>query len=194
MNWIIFAFITYFVLGFDLGLRELFTVQISNSEITPSFMLIFMVLICSMAPTMPALWSAMILGLLVDLTCSYSSGDAGLVVLIGPYALGYMLGALLILQVRTIIYRRHPFTMALLTFAAGIVVNLLAVFMISVRYLLGNWMQMYDTFAWSTTDRLFECFFILVYSALMAIPLGYIFMRISPIFNFQYHPRLGMVR
>ena len=49
MRWTVFAFVAYVMLAVELGLRRLFAV--GSDQIAPSFMLIYMVFIASLAPS-----------------------------------------------------------------------------------------------------------------------------------------------
>jgi len=189
MNWIVFAFISYFFLGMDAGLCGFFEVHVGTHEVSPSFVLILITFIAFMAPTLPALWAGLILGLLLDLTGNYSGA-----VVIGPYALGSVLGVALILQIRSIIYRRHPLTLTLLTFSGGMLMQLLAIFLISVRSLFGSWFEVYEAFEWSTMTALSDGFLMVLYSALLALPIGWGLHRTSPIFGFASHGRMRQGR
>jgi hypothetical protein len=77
----------------------------------------------------------------------------------------------------------------MIVFIAGICAHLLAVFLISMRSLFGNWFSVYPNLAWSPTEQLVSRFLTIVYSAVLALPLGWVLLRISPLFafNMEHH-------
>lgn len=191
MNWLAFLILAYLCAGLDLGLRDLLVVRFAGgAAIAPSFLLVLMVCYASMAPIWLTMWSALILGLIVDLTSRLSDPTGASLVIAGPNALGFMLGAGLILQMRSMMYRRHPLVMPILTFMAGVVAVLLAVFLISVRHALGAWIDWYPSFAWSATTVLYDSFFVILYSALVSLPVSWFLHRINPILGFQIYSRI----
>ena len=97
MRWPVFAIFAYLMLTLEQSLRTLW----ASSYTCPSFLLILMVFISSWAPAMTAVWAAMILGLLVDLSSPVlPANHATDVVLIGPAALGYLTGAYVTILLR----------------------------------------------------------------------------------------------
>ncbi|MBL1217671.1 MAG: hypothetical protein D8M59_09270 [Planctomycetes bacterium] len=191
MNWITFLILAYLFAGFDLGLHDLLAVRFAGGTvIAPSFVLVLMVCYASMAPAYQTMWSALLLGLIVDLTARFSDPTGSSLIIVGPNALGFMLGAALILQMRSMMYRRHPFVMPILTLLAGIAAVILAVFLISVRHALGAWSGWYPSFTWSATTSLYDGFFIILYSAVISLPISWILQRINPILGFQMHSRI----
>ena len=190
MRWPVFAILAYFFLAMELGLTRLLEV---GSGVAPSFVLVLMVFIAAHASTMPALWAALILGALVDLT-SPLPYNRDVVIVLGPHAMGYLLGALLTLQLRSLVYRRHPLMMAFLTLCAGLTVHILAVFLLSVRHLLGAGLDFYAPFVWSSSDELVHRFLVVLYTAMLAVPVNWILQAFNHAFGFQSHPRMGHIR
>ncbi|MFW5653981.1 MAG: hypothetical protein ACOC0P_08030 [Planctomycetota bacterium] len=190
MTWPTFAFFLYFLLAFEVGLRD--SLAIGTMGIAPSFMLVYMVFIASNARAWTAVWAALTLGLLVDLTSIYVvGGDVRVVV--GPYAIGYVAGALITIETRSVLYRRHPLTIAVQTLLAGIAVHLVVAIMLSMRQVLSRLLPAADI-GFSTGDDLVLRFFTLLYSVGLAIPLGFLLNRLTPLFNFDFRPRIGPVR
>lgn len=189
VRWPVFAIFTYFVLALDAGLKDL--LGIGSDGIGPGFMLIFMVFVASMAQRNAVLWASLLIGLLVDLSLEYPIGN-GVSVIVGPNALGYLLGGILAYELRSMIYRRHPLTMPLLTLAAGLTAQVVAVFIISFRHLLANWIPAY-ALEWSTTDELVNRFLMILYSALIALPLGWLLTRLAPLFGFNPRARMNYI-
>ncbi len=190
MRMLSFGFIAYIFIALEIGLRPLFSI----GGVEPSFVLIYMIFLASLAPASAAIWAGLILGLLIDLTHPYPGVDGTVITIAGPHALGFALGALLIIQVRTQVYKKHPLTIAFLTLIAGATTYSLATFLLFCRWLLGSWVQWYAPFAFSPTDELVQRFWIILLSAIIAIPLSWMLAKMSPIFVFQVHPRYGHIR
>lgn len=195
MRWAIFALAAYVVLGMELGLRTLLSVQVGAMPIAPSFMLVYLVFIAAHGPSVTVQWAAVILGVLVDLASPLTvPGSETQAYIVGPHALGFWLGAMLTLQLRAMVYRRHPFTMAFLTLLSGLSANFLAVFILLVRRILGDWFGVERQIEWNASDELVARFLVVLYSAVLALPMGWALNRLSALFGFQSHPRLGYPR
>ncbi|MFG0330493.1 MAG: hypothetical protein ACF8PN_11415 [Phycisphaerales bacterium] len=192
MNWLFVGLATYVFLAFDVGLKDLF--EIGHSGVQPSFLLIFMVFVASLATTSHALWTSLLVGLVIDLAGASYRGDTAAITLLGPHALGFTLGAAVVLQLRTLVYRRHPLTMAFLTFFAGLIAHLLATLLISIRWLLASRLAWFEPFAWDPSGEIVVRFFSVMYSAVIAIPVGWSLMLTAPLFGLSSHGRLGELR
>jgi len=190
MTWPTFAFFLYFVLAVEIGLRD--ALSIGTMGIAPSFMLVYLVFIASNARVWTAVWAALIIGVLVDLTSTYVVGADPRVVL-GPNAIGFIVGALLTIELRSVLYRRHPLTIAVQTLLAGIAVHLIVAFLLSMRQVMSRFVPAYDI-GFSPGDDLVLRFFCLLYTVVLAVPLGFVFNRLAPLFNFEFRPRIGPAR
>lgn len=195
MRWTVFAFFAYVFLALDMGLRPM--LQIGEQAVAPSFILILMVWIASMGPTHAVRWAALILGLLFDLSVSYPTSppkDGVVAVVAGPYALGFVLGALLTLQLRGLVYRKHPFITGLLTLLAGACAFVPAIFLLTMRRIILTGMGAEHVIHWVASAELVHAFLTVLYSSLIAVPTGWILNRTIGLFGFQSHPRLGHPR
>lgn len=185
MRWTIFAIFAYLALALDLGFASLLQMEIAHGLVAPSFVFILMVYIAANSPPREARISAIILGLLVDLTWPHPLAQQASAIVIGPAALGFLLGAILTIQLRSLVYRRHPLTMGLLTFIAGCCAYLPIIFLLLLRRLVGQLSGSSQVIEWHAADQLVHFFLVSVYSGLAAVPAGYILDRISPLFGFQ---------
>lgn len=190
MTWPTFAFFLYFLLAFEVGLRD--SLAIGAMQVAPSFMLVYIVFVASNARVWVAVWAALIAGLFVDLLSTYVVGGEARVVL-GPNALGFVAGALLTIELRSVLYRRHPLTVAVQTLLAGIAVHLIVVFLLSVRQVFARLIAGNDI-GFSAGDEFVLRFFTLLYTVVVAVPLGFVLNRLAPLFNFEFRPRIGPVR
>ena len=88
-------------------------------------LLVLLCFVSLLAPGALTLWAALLLGLIADALAGTP--------IVGPHALGFMLGAYLVLQLRGLVFRESVFTLAFMTLAAGVFVHLAAVALLAVR-------------------------------------------------------------
>jgi hypothetical protein len=104
-------------------------------------------------------------------------------VLIGPHALGYTFAGVVVLQVRAMLFRRSVLTIALMTFIAYLAASLVVVAIYSVR----RWYPE-DPLYWTdfrAAGVLVRQVGIAAYSFVLALPLGWILLTLSPAWGFQ---------
>ena len=174
MNWIVFAIAAYLFIALEVGLRPLFLA----SEVEPSFVLILAVYIGLMAPSQALVWAFLILGALLDLAAGPISG----VYILGPSALGYLVGSCAIIQFRGLVFRESLFSLAVMTIVAGIFIHLTIVFIYTFR---GFGVITGEPVAqWSATGQLFNRLLELFYTAALAFPVGWLLYKTTPIWDF----------
>ncbi|MAE63271.1 MAG: hypothetical protein CMJ18_03280 [Phycisphaeraceae bacterium] len=170
MRWFVFAIAAFIMLSLDQGLRVLLRIPGSDG-VAPSFMLVLAVFVMISAPRRTAFWAALTCGLLVDLSLPRSAGQATDFALIGPMALGYLAGAAVTVELRGLIFRDSPVAFGALVLIAGTFVHLVAVALLTLRGL--PYPAFIDAInGWSAADELVRRFFELLYSAVLAVPLG----------------------
>lgn len=174
MNWLLFAIVTWFVLGLELALRDL--LQIGPGGIAPSFMLAWAVFVAMWAPSRAAVGACMLLGLLVDLTGPRLVQGVPRVIA-GPHALGYVLACALVLNMRGAVMRRNPVSLIVLTILAGVVSSIVVVFLHSVR-------DLYDPFAWKPVSELLVSLASALYSGASGAVLSIVLFAMLPLFAF----------
>jgi len=183
MRWPVLFIAAYLLLGLDLGLRPLLEVG-SGAGIAPSLLLVLTVFVAASAPPLTTAWAALVLGGLVDLVAAYDAGP-DVAVILGPHALGYAAGAWTTLQLRAVVYRRHPLTMTLLTLVAGITAQLVVAGFVGARNLLSvvapTW---WDVITPGAATTFLDGSLAAVYAAVVALPLGWILNRLSGAFGF----------
>ena len=188
MNWLVFAIFAYASLVIDTGLRDLLALSVpwlSADPLTPTFCFILLAFICVSAPPSVCYWAGLILGLLLDLSRPFAvTGQVFDVVIVGPMALGCLLGAAVGVQLRTLVFRESAVTQAIVTFVVGLFANLLAVAMLSMRGL--PWPVGEPVPGFSAADELSHRFLGLVYTALLAMPVGYVLLRTSVLWSFHF--------
>lgn len=189
MRWSVFLILAYVFLGLELGLADL--LQIGANGPSPSWLIVVMVYVASVAPALTALWAAMILGILNDLSAIHAGPNETVQVILGPYAIGYVLGALATLQLRTVVYRRHPLTMSLLALVSGLAVHATVWILYLFRDVLAHFSTFFDPVTVSAWDSLVARLLLVLYTAAFALPLGWLLIKLGPLFGFQVHPRFA---
>lgn len=97
---------------------------ISIAGVSPSITATLVVFVALFAPRSTALWAGLAAGLLLDLTTpAAAAGDRSLVVP-GPFAIGFVFGTQLVLLLRSMVFRRNPIAVGLLTTPFLIAVSL----------------------------------------------------------------------
>lgn len=177
MNWTLFAIFAYLFAALQAGLAPVIALDGRFGPIIPRFdfvLVVFVGLFASPKPTLVA-WAAM--GLLIDLALPPHAGG---VTLIGPYTIGFLFGAFAVLQLRTLVLRTHPLSLAFCTVTAGLAVQLVVVLIFTVR----SW---YDPpFAnYSATADLTARAMGLLYTAIFALLLAFPLVRMVPVFGLQ---------
>jgi rod shape-determining protein MreD len=180
MRWFLFAIFAFVALVLDIGLKKLLRIEIAAGA-SPSFVLIVSVFVAMWAPPRVAMWSGLVVGLLVDLS-SLSPTEADGYALIGPAALGFMLGSYAVVQLRGLMYRDSPLALAALVFLGGVFVHLMIVAVLTVR---GLPMFGYPVSGWSAATQLYERFWVLLYTAIVAVPVGFLLLKTQPFWGFE---------
>ena len=111
MNLGVFVVALFFCVSLDSGLMPV----ISIGDFSPSTTATLVVFVALFAPRSTALWAGLAAGLLLDLSSPVAAaGDQALVVP-GPYAIGFVFGTQLVLLLRSMVFRRNPIAVGLLT-------------------------------------------------------------------------------
>ncbi len=186
MRWSIFAIFAYLALVLQSAVPILLEVRGWDISPEPSVVLILMIFIAMAAPQNIVLWSALILGLLVDLTQPLpivtTLQEMRDVAIPGPHAIGYVTGAYAVLQIRGMAFRDSPFAMAIMVFAGGIFVHLASVALVSFR---GLPIHPADAIPnWHAADELVRAFFNLLYTSALAVPVGLLLIKSDPLWGF----------
>jgi len=177
MNWLVFAITSYLFLLLQTGLKPLLGIPDAMGA-SPNFLLILAVFIGLSAQTKTVAWGMLTLGILANLI----PGPEPTGTILGPVALGYLAGAFAILQLRTLVFRESVISLAIMVFFVGIIVELVTVMLYTGRGLPLFLNQPIPN--WSAIDELFQRFWELLYSAVAAVPLGLILLRLRTGFNF----------
>lgn len=184
MNWLAFAIAGWFFFGLELGLRDL--VHLGPRGIAPSFVLAFLVFVALNATQRSTLWAAIALGILTDLTGSIALLPRGTAIIIGPHAIGYLLGAQVVLALRGMVVSRNPLSMGVLSILAGLVASIVVVAFMTIHRLIG------DPIIWEPTAELLGALLRAVYTGILATVLAFVLIPLSSVFGFATtHRRFG---
>ncbi len=178
MNWPVVVVVAYVMLGLELALKP--ALAIETPGIAPSFVIPLVAFIALHAPAMPALWVAVALGAVLDLTNPMLSADGRQeVTVLGPMALGCLAAAYMALTIRGVLVRRNPLTLIVLAGLFALVANLVAVALLSVR-------SMYDgALVFQPVQELLRRSASAGYTGLATIVLAAVLMPLSGLFGFQ---------
>lgn len=122
--------------GLELALRQTLGLSDSGGGIGgPSTVFAFVACIAAFGPVVGVLWTAFIGGLLIDLTwgVALQGQSLGQVTFVGPHALGFALGAWVIVNSRRIFVRRNPMAVAALAVLGAVVAQMAALMILLLR-------------------------------------------------------------
>lgn len=175
MNWLTFTILACVAYAIQVALQPVWS--INGRE--PMLLLILLVFVGLQAPAITAAWSAILLGLLVDIMLKQH--ETGL---IGPWALGFLAAGFALVQLRNLLFRDSMFTIGIMTMVAGVFALLVSTTLHKLRTipLLGN--EQMQSF--SAADQLYHGFATLLYTAIIAIPVGYGLLRIRDLWGFSH--------
>jgi rod shape-determining protein MreD len=157
-------------------------------HIRPSLCGVVAVFVALSAPRTAALWACLVLGSLLDLAHPLTVAENRVVYLIGPHALGYVLGGWLVISGRAMVFRRRPLTIGVMTVLCLLAVQLVAVSLYVLRS--QSWYPGEAVF-WTETTALAELgrrMLGAVYSGLFAIPVGWLLVQTIGLWGFQTAP------
>jgi hypothetical protein len=135
MNWIVFTLAAWGLLGLELGLKDV--LRIGDTSIAPSLVFPLAVVVSLAAPATTTLWACLLLGAAVDLTYSLELVNGGPArIVLGPYALGYLLAGQLVLTMRALMIRKSFLTVGFLSLFGSVVCHIVvtAIFALRGRY------------------------------------------------------------
>ena len=179
MRWPVFAVAAYLLLVLDVSVASAMRLEVNAGIVEPQFLLVLLVFVGLSASPSVVLLAAGVLGLLVDATTTWpTTTEHYHMTLIGPYALGYLAGATVLLQVRAMVYQHHPLAYAVMIVLAGMAVHLVVLGIFAVRL----W---YDPMpGFSAAGDLWLAVLTVAYSAAVGAVLSVGLVLASPLFDF----------
>ncbi|TVQ52447.1 MAG: hypothetical protein EA377_10245 [Phycisphaerales bacterium] len=180
MRWLVFGIIAFMLLVLDTSFVTVMQVR----NVAPMLSIVLLVYVCLFASRLSALTACLTLGLAMDLaTPPLSMQGEGTLTLIGPHAIGFLFAGYLILQVRTMVFRQRVITISVLTFVA----TLAAAVVMTAIYVVRSWYG--DGVNYPTQPSAMWSFLrwggVAIYSALIALPLGWMLLSTTPIWHFS---------
>jgi len=138
MNWFVFVIFAWLSVGLDTGLSEVF--RPFSLSIAPSFAHVLLVYVCVWAPHRTAFAAALIIGLAQDMISAVpmSAEATQDVVVLGPHALGAVLGAALIVNLRSVMIKKSAISMFVLTFFSVALLEIVVTASLSIRSIYPN--------------------------------------------------------
>lgn len=177
MRWPVFAFFAFVCVVAQLSLRNVLTLE-SLGFVTPDIVACLAVFVALFAHRTSALWACWGLGLAMDLAPQLTR-DGGHV--IGPNALGYVFGGYMVLQLRTMVFRRRAVTLGFLTFVFVLAASVVAVALLTVR----GWYAADNPMTSGALEEFMRRSGIALYSGIIAIPLGWLLGGTIRLWGFQ---------
>ncbi len=182
MRWSVFAFFAFVFLTAEASLQGVLVLR-SVGNIMPSFIAALVVYLCLFAPRTQSLWACWMLGLLIDLMTEVPREGGVLGPILGPHALGYVFGGMIVLQFRSALFRRRPMTLAVMTVVFTIAASLVVVSIFAVH----SWYPG-ESLYWAERRPLGELVRRIggaFYSGAVALMLGTVLMWTHPAWGFQ---------
>ncbi|GIW73699.1 MAG: hypothetical protein KatS3mg103_0221 [Phycisphaerales bacterium] len=174
MNWAAFAIVAYLVVGLERGLRD----ALAIGPVQPSFILALAAFVALSAPPVHAVWAGLLLGLALDLTGAWPVQAGPAQPIIGPYALGGVMLAQVVLTLRGKLVRHHLATLAVLTFLGVLACQLIVVALLAIQKLAGA------PLAFQPMPQLLLRTGMAAYTALLAVPMGLLLGPMAPLLGF----------
>lgn len=131
MNWLVFAIAAWLTLGVQWGFAG--ALRLGSSDIAPYFTIVLVVWVALWAPVGHALAAALVLGVLWDLSGHVTTASGGVTAIVGPQALGCLLGAYLVLTLRGVMLRKNLLTIVMLAALAALLCQLVATVLLTIR-------------------------------------------------------------
>jgi rod shape-determining protein MreD len=179
MKWPLPLLLGYLLLAFQPAVGE--ALRLGRQGPTASIIMPLAVFIALFAGHRAAIWSALALGLAIDLT-TLRGTDA--MVIAGPHALGYAAAAYFVLTSRPLVMRRNPFTLMLMSILAEGLSSVVVVFVFAVRR--GIWWNSWaDVPRHALLSELGDRLLGSLYTGLPALALSLVFFPLLPWFGFQ---------
>lgn len=186
MRWIPFLLLAWIILSVEIGLRS--SLPFGQAGVAPSFALILSTYIAMGAPSIQALWAALLLGACVDLASPRMLAEGGDVTILGPNALGFTLSAQFTLVMRGVIFRKNPIAVAFMAMTSSLVCIVLVTALLTFR-------RLYDPLEFRAGLELWHGLLSSLYTGLIALPLGAALLVLNPLLGFYSSPsRRGIGR
>lgn len=173
MNALAVGLLAYVLLGLELALKP--TLGLGQSGIAPSLLIPLVMYVAMFAPAGPTLWLALLTGAAIDLTGPRALDGGGAIWVIGPHALGYALAGYAGLQLRALLVRGNPLSLAVLSLVAAVLAGIVAVAVLALRMQVEQMLGYTARMAFAARGDLGARLGSAVYTAVVALPLAMVF-------------------
>lgn len=119
MRWLVFSIVAWFFLGLELGFADAF--QVGHGAAQPSFVMILLVFVALWTTTGHVVVASLVLGLILDLVFVVPLKAGDTIVILGPHALGCLLGAYTARTMRGLMFRRGALAVGFLAMVATMI-------------------------------------------------------------------------
>ncbi len=183
MNIIVLVVAAWIALGMDVGLRDAF--QLGERDIAPRFAIILLAFVGAWARRHHVMWFGLLLGLAVDLLTNVPMTTGDTATVLGPNAIGYLVGGYTAYILRAWMYRKHALAIAFLSAAAALVAAVISLAMLKAR-------AAYDpVMLGSASAELGVRAATALYTGVFAVPVAMGLNWVRPVFRFPVQGRMG---
>ena len=168
MRWGVFII----ALAVFLVMDQSFLQVLAVGSVFPGICGTLVVYVAMFSPRSTSLWAALLCGLMLDLGSPdvLSTGES--IHVIGPYALGFTLGAYVVLLLRSIVVRRNPLTIAMLLIPCLVVSSVVYLAVWSLRGFYAETILPWGEL--SLGSEMGRIFGWILYSSILAVPVGWL--------------------
>lgn len=178
MNRALWILVVWFAFGLELGLRE--ALRLRDLPVAPSFVFCCLTLVAMFASRTTVRWSALGIGLLMDLLNAVQIQESlSEVRVVGPYMISFLVGAEVILLVRSSTIRRNPLTLG---FLAGVGALAAAIVFVCVMTMRGWFL---DNLQWSIWFQLWTRILSALYTGMLGVVLAFGLLPLAPYLGMQ---------
>lgn len=132
MNALAIAVMGYLLVALENALRV--PLGLDASGVAPHFAIVLVAFVAMHGQGLGIYWTALVLGAAIDLSSVRASADGlGIVGMLGPHAVGYVMAAYAVVSIRGVMMRRSPLALPFLSLVASALAALAATFLLMVR-------------------------------------------------------------
>lgn len=185
MNKLAIVLLGWLALGLELGLKPGLALHVAGGQVAPSFVFVVVAMVAMFATPGQARWCAVLLGLAMDATnllpLRAATADVGGATgaVLGPHALGFLLGVQLVLLLRGSTNRKNPMTLGFLAGAGFLAAQCVLVAVFTFRSLV------LEPLAWSVGAELLLRGLAALATALLGWLLGVGLLPLAPAIGLQ---------
>jgi hypothetical protein len=178
MNRALLVLLLWIALGLEMGLKE--ALRLRDLPIAPSFVFCCVTLVAMFASPQVVRWTALAVGLMLDLLCVLPIRDSlADVWILGPNMLAMLVGCEVIMLVRGSTIRRNPLTLG---FLAG-VGSLASATVLLCVFTMRTWML--DSLTWDLWFQTWTRGASAIYTGLVGVVMAFGLLPLAPLLGMQ---------